>query len=220
MVWNPLKSQNAVRLYTYSLVGSKATKCGRETLETHRPRRQGKVSENIFTSFPKILKGNSNFTILYLPIVSEILLFLNRTQVYHQNRPPTVFIKMWLGLFRCGNGLVWPSEGTMKKVTEQYEKFENDPKALQSVGQIVGEVLKQLNEEKNYHYSYKWTKICCRLSSTAWQISWSQERELLWLWLYSHEMLAKKGGSSGLQHVLWRPRDVSYSEIKGPSEQN
>lgn len=148
MVWNPLKSQNAVRLYTYSLVGSKATKCGYETFEIYRPRRQRKVSENIFMSFPKILKGNSNFTILYLPIVSEIPLLPNRTQVYHQKSSPTVFIKMWLGLSRRENGPVWPSERTIKKLTEQYEKSENDPMALQSVEQIVGKVLKQLNEEK------------------------------------------------------------------------
>ena len=30
---------------------------------------------------------------------------------------------------------------------KQYDKSENDLKALQSVGQIVGEVLKQLSEE-------------------------------------------------------------------------
>uniref|UniRef100_A0A8C7ISX3 Proteasome 26S subunit, ATPase 6 n=5 Tax=Salmoninae TaxID=504568 RepID=A0A8C7ISX3_ONCKI len=36
----------------------------------------------------------------------------------------------------------------LKEQTKQYEKSENDLKALQSVGQIVGEVLKQLTEEK------------------------------------------------------------------------
>ena len=36
----------------------------------------------------------------------------------------------------------------LKEHTKQYEKSENDLKALQSVGQIVGEVLKQLTEEK------------------------------------------------------------------------
>ena len=35
-----------------------------------------------------------------------------------------------------------------KELTKQYEKSENDLKALQSVGQIVGEVPKQLTEEK------------------------------------------------------------------------
>ncbi|ESO84462.1 hypothetical protein LOTGIDRAFT_132169 [Lottia gigantea] len=37
---------------------------------------------------------------------------------------------------------------TLKDLTKQYDKSENDLKALQSVGQIVGEVLKQLTEEK------------------------------------------------------------------------
>ncbi|XP_066600777.1 26S proteasome regulatory subunit 10B isoform X1 [Prorops nasuta] len=36
----------------------------------------------------------------------------------------------------------------LKDLTKQYDKSENDLKALQSVGQIVGEVLKQLSEEK------------------------------------------------------------------------
>lgn len=35
-----------------------------------------------------------------------------------------------------------------KELNKQYDKSENDLKALQSVGQIVGEVLKQLTEEK------------------------------------------------------------------------
>ena len=36
----------------------------------------------------------------------------------------------------------------LKELTKQSEKSENDLKALQSVGQIVGEVPKQLTEEK------------------------------------------------------------------------
>ena len=36
----------------------------------------------------------------------------------------------------------------LKEFTKLYEKSENDLKALQSVGQIVGEVLKQLTEDK------------------------------------------------------------------------
>merc|ERR1712025_404318 len=36
----------------------------------------------------------------------------------------------------------------LKEFTKQYDKSENDLKALQSVGQIVGEVLKQLTEDK------------------------------------------------------------------------
>merc|ERR1712154_324478 len=36
----------------------------------------------------------------------------------------------------------------LKTLTKQYAKSEDDLKALQSVGQIVGEVLKQLTEDK------------------------------------------------------------------------
>ena len=36
----------------------------------------------------------------------------------------------------------------LKVLTKQYDKSENDLKALQSVGQIVGEVLRQLTEDK------------------------------------------------------------------------
>lgn len=36
----------------------------------------------------------------------------------------------------------------LKERTKQFDKSENDLKALQSVGQIVGEVLKQLTEDK------------------------------------------------------------------------
>lgn len=36
----------------------------------------------------------------------------------------------------------------LKELTKQYDKSENDLKALQSVGQIVGEVLKQLTDDK------------------------------------------------------------------------
>ncbi|CAF5081295.1 unnamed protein product, partial [Rotaria socialis] len=43
----------------------------------------------------------------------------------------------------------------LRTFTKDYDKSENDLKALQSVGQIVGEVLKQLTEDKcklNFKY--------------------------------------------------------------------
>lgn len=45
----------------------------------------------------------------------------------------------------------------LKELTKQFDKSENDLKALQSVGQIVGEVLKQLTEDKckNCRYDIK-----------------------------------------------------------------
>lgn len=36
----------------------------------------------------------------------------------------------------------------IKSLKKQYDKTEDDLKALQSVGQIIGEVLKQLDEER------------------------------------------------------------------------
>ena len=36
----------------------------------------------------------------------------------------------------------------IKTLKKQYDKTEDDLKALQSVGQIIGEVLKQLDEER------------------------------------------------------------------------
>lgn len=36
----------------------------------------------------------------------------------------------------------------LRDLEKDFEKTENDMKALQSVGQIIGEVLKQLDEER------------------------------------------------------------------------
>ena len=51
--------------------------------------------------------------------------------------------------------------GQLKDLTNQYDKSENDLKALQSVGQIVGEVLRQLTEEKFIVKVIVW-ETCCR----------------------------------------------------------
>lgn len=47
----------------------------------------------------------------------------------------------------------------LKELTKQFDKSENDLKALQSVGQIVGEVLKQLTEDK-CEFTIVIIKIC------------------------------------------------------------
>lgn len=49
---------------------------------------------------------------------------------------------------KCYVSLSFLVREQLKDLTKQYDKSENDLKALQSVGQIVGEVLKQLTEEK------------------------------------------------------------------------
>jgi len=51
------------------------------------------------------------------------------------------------GLDKC-RVVVFSVREQLKDLTKQYDKSENDLKALQSVGQIVGEVLKQLTEDK------------------------------------------------------------------------
>lgn len=46
---------------------------------------------------------------------------------------------------------------SLRDLERDYEKSEDDIKALQSVGQIIGEVLKQLDEER-----------CKQLASALW----------------------------------------------------
>lgn len=47
----------------------------------------------------------------------------------------------------------------LKELTKQFDKSENDLKALQSVGQIVGEVLKQLTEDKcKFDGYFRWIR--------------------------------------------------------------
>ena len=58
----------------------------------------------------------------------------------------------------------------LKDLTKQYDKSENDLKALQSVGQIVGEVLKQLTEEKcKYTYTCMFNPFTTRIE--LWVLS-------------------------------------------------
>uniref|UniRef100_A0A672FIJ7 AAA+ ATPase domain-containing protein n=1 Tax=Salarias fasciatus TaxID=181472 RepID=A0A672FIJ7_SALFA len=95
----------------------------------------------------------------------------------------------------------------LREQTKQYEKSENDLKALQSVGQIVGEVLKQLTEEK---FIVKATNgpryvVGCRRQVTGVCFSCRylpREVDPL-VYNMSHE----------------DPGSVSYSEIGGLSEQ-
>lgn len=56
---------------------------------------------------------------------------------------PICFKTTFLGLL-----LKFIGREKLKELTKQFDKSENDLKALQSVGQIVGEVLKQLTEDK------------------------------------------------------------------------
>ena len=63
---------------------------------------------------------------------------------------------MFIGVAQiiCGKIVLFLVREDLKKKTKDYDKSENDLKALQSVGQIVGEVLKQLTEEKCKYFLY------------------------------------------------------------------
>lgn len=62
-----------------------------------------------------------------------------------------------------------------QELKKKFDKTEDDLKALQSVGQIIGEVLRQLDEERckcdfaccssscSYFESIKWSSLCCRM---------------------------------------------------------
>ncbi|KAJ1062282.1 hypothetical protein K5549_012763 [Capra hircus] len=84
----------------------------------------------------------------------------------------------------------------LKELTKQYEKSESDLKAVQSVGQIVGEVLEQLTEENSL--------LKLQIDRTTLTITRYLPREVDPLvYNMSHE----------------DPGNVSYSEIGGLSEQ-
>uniref|UniRef100_F6WM23 Proteasome 26S subunit, ATPase 6 n=2 Tax=Simiiformes TaxID=314293 RepID=F6WM23_CALJA len=89
----------------------------------------------------------------------------------------------------------------LKELTKQYEKSENDLKALQSVGQIVGEVLKQLTEEKCDKLK-PGTRVALDMTTLTIMRYLPREVDPL-VYNMSHE----------------DPGNVSYSEIGGLSEQ-
>uniref|UniRef100_A0A2I3GJ89 AAA+ ATPase domain-containing protein n=1 Tax=Nomascus leucogenys TaxID=61853 RepID=A0A2I3GJ89_NOMLE len=93
----------------------------------------------------------------------------------------------------------------LKELTKQCEKPENDLKALQSVGQIVGEVLKQLTEAK---FIVKDTNgpryvVGCRRQLDKSKLKYLPREVDPLVYNMSHE----------------DPWNVSYSEIGGLSEQ-
>uniref|UniRef100_A0A803YKL0 Proteasome 26S subunit, ATPase 6 n=1 Tax=Meleagris gallopavo TaxID=9103 RepID=A0A803YKL0_MELGA len=99
-------------------------------------------------------------------------------------------------LFLC------PVREQLKELTKQYEKSENDLKALQSVGQIVGEVLKQLTEEKFIVKATNGPRYVVGCRRQVADLYLPREVDPL-VYNMSHE----------------DPGDVSYSEIGGLSEQ-
>ncbi|KAG1215859.1 hypothetical protein G6F35_010058 [Rhizopus arrhizus] len=53
----------------------------------------------------------------------------------------------------------------LRNLDKEYDKSEDDIKALQSVGQVIGEVLKQLDDERCSHCKeYQWATLRCWMS--------------------------------------------------------
>uniref|UniRef100_A0A8C2X924 Proteasome 26S subunit, ATPase 6 n=1 Tax=Cyclopterus lumpus TaxID=8103 RepID=A0A8C2X924_CYCLU len=106
----------------------------------------------------------------------------------------------------------------LREQTKQYEKSENDLKALQSVGQIVGEVLKQLTEEKfivkatnGPRYVVGCRRQCFYCDSPACVLSMC--------FLFCPRYLPREVDPLVYNMSHEDPGSVSYSEIGGLSEQ-
>uniref|UniRef100_A0A4W5K649 26S proteasome regulatory subunit 10B n=1 Tax=Hucho hucho TaxID=62062 RepID=A0A4W5K649_9TELE len=109
----------------------------------------------------------------------------------------------------------------LKEQTKQYEKSENDLKALQSVGQIVGEVLKQLTEEK---FIVKATNgpryvVGCRRQLDKSQLKPGTRVALDMTTLTIMRYLPREVDPLVYNMSHEDPGSISYSEIGGLAEQ-
>merc|ERR1712071_695588 len=109
----------------------------------------------------------------------------------------------------------------LKDLTKQYDKSENDLKALQSVGQIVGEVLKQLTEEK---FIVKATNgpryvVGCRRQLDKTKLKPGTRVALDMTTLTIMRYLPREVDPLVYNMSHEDPGSVSYSEIGGLSEQ-
>jgi len=108
-----------------------------------------------------------------------------------------------------------------KKLNKDYEKSENDLKALQSVGQIVGEVLKQLTEEK---FIVKATNgpryvVGCRRQVDKAELKPGTRVALDMTTLTIMRYLPREVDPLVYNMSHEDPGNISYSEIGGLSEQ-
>uniref|UniRef100_A0A8C9I558 AAA+ ATPase domain-containing protein n=1 Tax=Piliocolobus tephrosceles TaxID=591936 RepID=A0A8C9I558_9PRIM len=109
----------------------------------------------------------------------------------------------------------------LKELTKQYEKSENDLRALQSVGQIVGEMLKQLTEEK---FIVKATNgpryvVGCRRQLDKSKLKPGTRVALDMTTLTIMRYLPREVDPLVYNMSHEDPGNVSYSEIGGLSEQ-
>lgn len=109
--------------------------------------------------------------------------FIHSSFLFILSTPSKLFIVHSFTKFRvCGGGV--PEREDLRTLTTQYDKTEDDLKAIQNVGQIIGELLKQLSEDKckklssiyfaqkknvnhfscRYRKGPLWPSLCCRLS--------------------------------------------------------
>jgi 26S proteasome regulatory subunit T4 len=109
----------------------------------------------------------------------------------------------------------------LKELTKQYDKSENDLKALQSVGQIVGEVLKQLTEDK---FIVKATNgpryvVGCRRQLDKTKLKPSTRVALDMTTLTIMRYLPREVDPLVYNMSMEDPGDISYAQIGGLSEQ-
>lgn len=109
----------------------------------------------------------------------------------------------------------------LKELTKQYDKSENDLKALQSVGQIVGEVLKQLTEDK---FIVKATNgpryvVGCRRQLDKTKLKAGTRVALDMTTLTIMRYLPREVDPLVYNMSIENSGDVTYSEIGGLSEQ-
>ncbi|KAJ8308004.1 hypothetical protein KUTeg_012878 [Tegillarca granosa] len=108
-----------------------------------------------------------------------------------------------------------------KELNKQYDKSENDLKALQSVGQIVGEVLKQLTEEK---FIVKATNgpryvVGCRRQLDKSKLKSGTRVALDMTTLTVMRYLPREVDPLVYNMSIEDPGDVSYNQVGGLGEQ-
>uniref|UniRef100_A0A1I7TFY9 AAA domain-containing protein n=1 Tax=Caenorhabditis tropicalis TaxID=1561998 RepID=A0A1I7TFY9_9PELO len=106
-------------------------------------------------------------------------------------------------------------------MTKQFEKSENDIKSLQSVGQIVGEVLKQLSEEK---FIVKATNgpryvVGCRRSINKEELKQGTRVSLDMTTLTIMRQLPREVDPLVYKMSHEDPGNISYSDVGGLAEQ-
>ncbi len=122
----------------------------------------------------------------------------------------------------------------VKNLKKDYEKTEDDLKALQSVGQIIGEVLKQLDEERCLFLPFTFSYICvvivkassgpryvvgCRNKVDKSKLTAGTRVALDMTTLTIMRILPREVDPAVFHMSTEDPGNVSYSEIGGLNEE-